>query len=69
MCIDTWFECIGTTWVPDVCGGPKLALDLLELELQTTVSCLWVLRIEPGTSGRATNAFNCCTISLSPPLT
>jgi hypothetical protein len=31
----------------------------LELELQTVLSCLWVLRIESESFGRTTSALNC----------
>lgn len=37
----------------------KRVTDLLELELQTVVSAMWVLEIEPRSSGRATSARNC----------
>lgn len=35
--------------------GLKRALDLLKLELETVVSCHWVVGSEPGFSGRATS--------------
>lgn len=31
---------------------------ILELELELTVSCMWVLEIKPRTSGRAVSALN-----------
>jgi hypothetical protein len=33
--------------------------DLLELELWIIVNAMWVLRIEPGSLGRASSALNC----------
>jgi hypothetical protein len=44
-------------------GGQKRASDPLKLELQTP---MWVLGIEPGSSGRATTALDHCAISVIP---
>ena len=44
-------------------GVQKRELGLLERELQAVVNCLWVLGIEPWSSGRATSALNHGVIS------
>lgn len=43
---------------PTICRGQKRALDALELESKTVVSCHVVLGIEPESSGRAPTALD-----------
>ena len=45
--------------------GQKMALDLLELELQTVVSCHMDVENESGSSRSAASALNCCAVSSS----
>ena len=40
--------------------GQKEALNPLEMGLQTVVTAMWVLGIEPGFFGRAVSDYGCC---------
>ena len=53
---------------PLVCLVPKETRSriLLELELQTVVSCLWGLGIKLESIGKRVSALNCRAISVAP---
>ena len=51
-CMSRYYMCADTH------RGQKGASDPLDLELPTGTA-LWVLGIEPGSSGRTANALNC----------
>lgn len=48
--------------MPGAWGVQRRAFQLLEMELQLSVS-IWVLRIEPGSSGSVAGALNCQALS------
>ena len=47
-----------TTVVCSACSGQQRASGLLELELQTIVTTMWVLGIEPKPSGKVNSTLN-----------
>lgn len=60
VCIHVCAPCMCT-----VLRGQKGVLDPLKLELQTLVSCTWVLKMKPGSSAREASDVNVWT-SLQP---
>jgi hypothetical protein len=58
--------CIHTSGVPGALRSLNRELDSQKLELEMVASHLWVLKIELGSSGRATSILNYRAISPAP---
>ena len=70
MCMNTCiYVCIPNVFLcamPSTHGGKKRALDPLKPELKKLWAAVWVLRVEPSSSGRAASVLDHLTLPVQP---